>query len=390
MLRTPKVKLNNPDLLRWARESAGYAPADIASHLRKPEDVVLAWESGEDAPTYRQLEEFAKKVKRPVAALFLPEVPTEPPRPEDFRLLPGRNRGEFTPQTLLAFRRLRNSMAGLRELTDDLADPLEFALPTWELADDAEEQAGRLRATLGVTVGDQLQWRDAHEALDEWRRLLFQHGVLVQVFPMPMQDARGFSLLAHDLGGVGISSRDAPPARVFSLFHEVAHLCLGRPGVSSEFADVRGQSRTSVARLERYCNRFAAALLLPREEPLVRADMETLAEDLTRGEAERRARKYAVSKYVVALRLGDLGLADSDRLQEEIDRWFAEDAREAERRTGRRRGGDSVRATVSHAGKPFVATVLEALDRRILTSHEAGRLLSLKARHLEDARLMLV
>ena len=58
----------NPDVLRWARATAGWSVEDIALRMKKDIDVVIAWESGEESPTYVQLEKLAYQIyKRPIA-----------------------------------------------------------------------------------------------------------------------------------------------------------------------------------------------------------------------------------------------------------------------------------------------------------------------------------
>ena len=45
-----------PELLRWARERAGFCPGDLASRFPQIE----AWEKGIAFPTLKQIERFAK------------------------------------------------------------------------------------------------------------------------------------------------------------------------------------------------------------------------------------------------------------------------------------------------------------------------------------------
>jgi len=81
-----KVK---PELLRWARESAGYSVTEAARKLSKlaPERLEQ-WESGEDQPTIAQLRHMARVYRRPLSVFYLPEVPMFPVM-HDFRRLPG-------------------------------------------------------------------------------------------------------------------------------------------------------------------------------------------------------------------------------------------------------------------------------------------------------------
>jgi transcriptional regulator with XRE-family HTH domain len=66
-------------VLKWARERAGYSADQVAARRKKPVAMVLAWEDGTDAPTFRQLEVLATTLyTRPVALFFFPEPPDEP------------------------------------------------------------------------------------------------------------------------------------------------------------------------------------------------------------------------------------------------------------------------------------------------------------------------
>ncbi len=70
-----RVRLNNPKLIRWARESAGLTIEDIARITRTLPTIVEGWEDGSVLPTMIQLRHFARKAQRPLSALFLPEIP---------------------------------------------------------------------------------------------------------------------------------------------------------------------------------------------------------------------------------------------------------------------------------------------------------------------------
>jgi hypothetical protein len=58
-----------PQMLRWARERAGFSAAMLVRRFPKLE----AWERGEARPTLKQLESFAK-------ATYTPVVPRPPCR----------------------------------------------------------------------------------------------------------------------------------------------------------------------------------------------------------------------------------------------------------------------------------------------------------------------
>ena len=62
-----------PELLRWARERAGFDLSDLAQRIPQ----LPAWERGEARPTLKQIERFAKTTHTPIGFLFLQEPPIE-------------------------------------------------------------------------------------------------------------------------------------------------------------------------------------------------------------------------------------------------------------------------------------------------------------------------
>jgi transcriptional regulator with XRE-family HTH domain len=78
-----------PQLLRWARESANMTAADVAARFNKAAEDIEARESGNGGPSYAQLERLAYEIyKRPLAIFFLPTPPDEPKPQTEFRSRP--------------------------------------------------------------------------------------------------------------------------------------------------------------------------------------------------------------------------------------------------------------------------------------------------------------
>ena len=67
----------NPTIVKWVRVRSGYTLEDVATSLNKAVETISNWESGEQAPTYVQLETLADKYKRPIVMFFFPEPPHE-------------------------------------------------------------------------------------------------------------------------------------------------------------------------------------------------------------------------------------------------------------------------------------------------------------------------
>jgi Zn-dependent peptidase ImmA (M78 family) len=379
-----KVEFNNSALLTWARESGGYSLEDIAHFFNKSVDDIAAWERGEDAPTYPQLERLANKLKRPIAVFFLPEAPVNPPPPSDFRSLKPQTNRPYAPESLLAFRKARNRLAEARELLEALDIPMIYPLPKWSADEHPEVKAKELRTLLGVSLDEQIHCRDRYAAMDLWRSVLFDHGVVVLVFQLPLEDVRAFCLFDMELAAIGLSSKDPEYGRIFSTFHEVAHLCINAPGASgnTDLSPIQ-RRRTTTARIEDYCDRFAAAFVLPSHEKVVREALRSLAADLTIENGRYLANRFKVSKYVILRRCLDLGDIASHKYWEVFNSWRLEDNVVTSKSAG---GGDYIKNQVSRLGKRLSALVLEALDNQAISTYEAQELLSLAPKHFSSVR----
>jgi Zn-dependent peptidase ImmA (M78 family)/DNA-binding XRE family transcriptional regulator len=384
-MASARVQLNNPGLLTWARQTAGYSVSDIAKHLGKRESDVLAWERGQPGPTFIQLERIAAKVKRPVSALFLPDIPDEPPPPADFRTLPSTEEGKYKSAALIAFREARALLSDVGELLEMLDLDVKLSLPAGSMGDSADSLASRVRSLLGIAVRDQRdRCKDYYEASDMWRDALFDLGVISAVFRMPMQDARAFSLVEGRLAAVGLNSGDRPQGRAFSLFHEVCHLCLGKPGVSGLVTRRPAAYSDEKTRIEYYCDEFAASFLLPADDPSVVETLRSVAGDPSRLRAEEAAKAFKVSKYVVLRRALALGYLRESTYWRTYEDWQRYD--QGVRSTSS--GGDYVAARVSRAGKRVVQLVFQALDTGRITRYDAGNLLGLDSKHFGRARTL--
>lgn len=376
-----RVRFGNPAILTWARESAGYTVEQLAEYMDQQPATIQQWESGASAPTYRQLQKMANKFKRPLAAFFLPEVPPAEEMPRDFRTLPGHRDAPLTPESRIAYRSVRTQLAEVRELLASLGRNTTLAVPRWGIDDDPEAMAAELRRTLGRPGTADGAPVSPSVAMEHWRNALFDLGVVVRVCRMPVDDVRGFCLVAYDLGGVGLSNEDREHVRIFSLFHEVCHLCLGSPGISGLPARGSGNCSRSV---EAYCDSFAAAFLMPADSAAVCADLNRVRH-LDRTMTEEVAGRYNVSKYVVARRAFDLGYVRDDHYWDSIEEWRALDRALARRkRQDNKSGGNAIATQLSYVGRRFSGLVVDALVRNAITVSEASQMLGVSAEHLPD------
>ncbi len=221
-----------PELLRWARERAGFDLAALAKRFPQ----LPAWESGDARPTLKQLEKFAKATYAPIGFLFLPEPPPVEQVPiPDFRTVGNRHVERPSPDLLDTLYICQQRQEWYRDFArSEREDPLSF-VGSVGLASNVETAATRIRTALGFDV-------EARREIPTWTDAL-----------------RQFIGQADDLTPlVFINGADSKSAQMFTLAHELAHIWLGQSALS----DV-GPASSPSNDVEIWCNRVAAELLAP-------------------------------------------------------------------------------------------------------------------------------
>jgi transcriptional regulator with XRE-family HTH domain len=107
-----------PQVLAWARETAGLSLEEAATKLSVSPNRLAAMEAGEVDPTRKQVDNFARVFRRPMVAFFLRNPPAPAPPVADFRTTQGEveESQAFLLRTLLRDIDARQSM--LRELLE--------------------------------------------------------------------------------------------------------------------------------------------------------------------------------------------------------------------------------------------------------------------------------
>jgi Zn-dependent peptidase ImmA (M78 family) len=190
-------------------------------------------------------------------------------------------------------------------------------LPSASLDDDPQTIASAFRDRLGITATAQLEWSSASVAFDAWRAAVEDLGAVVFLFQLGVDNCRGFSLWDDKAPVIAINTAWNDEARAFTLFHEFGHL-LTRTNSACTAAPPQAVSGAWDP-AERWCERFAAAVLVP-ESALRRLLRERSGATATRVTDVTTVRwlagKFRASLRAVTLRLIELGLANWDLYRE--------------------------------------------------------------------------
>jgi Zn-dependent peptidase ImmA (M78 family)/transcriptional regulator with XRE-family HTH domain len=361
-----------PEVISWARRSAGLSIEQAAKQLGVRPGKVLEWEEGATEPTIVQLRKAAAAYNRPFAAMFM----TRPPQHEeainlpDFRRATTVARGD-SPALRKAILRARRQQDALQDVLDEGGDPdvskLDAVLLNRDA--DAETSAATLRKSLGI--GSMLAGVSTHpEYL--LRRLvtaLEDRGYLViQVQNVPMDEMRGFSLGEGVAPVVALNGADWPRGKVFTLLHEVVHIGLKHSGLCD-------LSRDTTSQEERFCDAVAAAALLPEKEFRKEA---AGVNPLSLRALDRLAHQFGASAEAGLLRMVNLRLATWDEYWEMKPSF--RDAYLTYKRSEKELNADKdvplyYALKVRDLGRPFIRTVVRAHDDGTISARDVTNLL---------------
>lgn len=375
-------------MLVWARTTAGYDVDAAAEKLSVTVEALTAWEAGEEKPSIPQLRKLAGLYKRPLAVLYLPEPPLAFQPMHDFRRLPDYGPRRFSPGLTLEVRSAQQRRLLALELFEDTGtEPVRFTLEASD-RQDPETVGKAIRAALGVSYELQRKWVDHLAAFRQWRTRIEELGVLVfQATRFESDEASGFAFWSDVFPTIVVNGRDVYPRRTFSLMHELAHLMLRQSGVSE--MDVDAPRPDVDARVEVFCNRVAAATLMPAD--LFTAEAIILARgpgthEWSDAEIESLARVYGVSREAVVRRLLSIGRATSAFYGRKRAQYVAEFAAAKVRQKAESEGKpiprNMPRETVGNYGRPFVRAVLENYHRDRITLSEVSGYLGVKVKHI--------
>jgi len=392
----------NPEILVWARESAGLGVEEAAQKLALTDSgkesrgqKLLEFERGSRLPTRSQLSKFAKTYRRPLVAFYMAAPPEKAPRGEDFRS--KGNEVSLRENALLDA--LLRDMKARQEMMRDILEDLDEAAPkdfvsSSSLTDRVEDVAQRIATALGIPRR-RSDWGDS---ADVFFKRLRTEAERLGVFVLLAGDLgsyrsaltedvfRGFAVADPVAPFIVINDHDARTARAFTLLHELAHIYIGKSGISGIPESVKDDS--DEGKVEQFCNDVAGLILLPRDFAAQRpAD---LSQD-NRGVAERYiedvAKRWMVSEPLVAFRLRRLGWISAAHYRELSnsfsERWASFKATTKAANQLKEGGPDYYVLKQSRLGDALVGFVRRSVRESRLTHTRAARILGVKPSSVE-------
>lgn len=372
-------------VLTWARERDGWSQEKLASEFGVSSDDISRWEKGIDFPPFGKAQELAKFLKIPFGYLFLSQVPQEHPQIPDLRTIDGR-RARPSPDFIDLLNDIFVKHDWYREYVRDAgAKPVPF-VGKYAPSPKIEEVVGDIRDRI-----DPRRLRRAAPNVQEYLRLLVERSEELRVLVMrggvvrgntrrglSVNEFRGFAISDKLAPLIFINGKDAHAAQVFTLAHELVHLWIGQSGISNPDLTAP-DSDAHAARIERFCNRAAAELLVPERE--FHDEWRGLSLD-SEARVEQLSKRFKVSFPVILRRALELGTISRTSFfhmlsdyQERVDERDRQDEDSGESSSS---GGNFYNTFFAANSKRFVRAVAAAVSSGTVSSIEAARLLNVR------------
>lgn len=253
----------NPAVLRWVLDSEGWEVDELAGETGLDPDRMRRWATAESNVSLRDLRKMSSKFRRPMSVLLMAEAPpTTVPR---YRRRGGDPAGARLSRPVLeVIRRARfvqGNAAELLDATNGKAGPNVRRATLDQIPESvAAENADALgieppRRTGRGEERDKKRYKEIREKIESRNVFAMQERI--------PDGVAGFALVDVDPAIILVNWRDPPRRRIFSILHEYAHVLLNDSSVCSA-GDAPADDAGGVPEIERWCDRFAGAALMPK------------------------------------------------------------------------------------------------------------------------------
>ena len=382
----------NPDVLRWAIVGSGWNTRELSKKTNINSEHILKWERSRASIKVSDLRKISEAIKRPLSVLLLPEPPKERVL-TDYRKVGWTAPEKLSKKTLAVIRNARYVQSNASELLELRSEDALPDITSRAPEDDPETVAATEKKVLGV----ELERRRKGEKIDEFvrtscrglREKIESRNILVMRAAMDVNEVRGFALADRYPRVILVNSNDKPRPQFFTLLHEYAHLLLKTDGIcltnSENFKRRSGGQDVSV---EKWCNDFAGAVIMPREGALKElSDMADRGPDRV---VASMSSKFCTSKMAAAVRIVNL-LGKDPRREEYAEYYRMISSRRAAAAGGGsgEEGRNMARECINRNGMRYVRLVSDSRSKDLITVSDMIRYLDLKTKHFEKLHALI-
>jgi Zn-dependent peptidase ImmA (M78 family) len=312
--------------------------------------------------TVSNLRKLGEYLKLPVSTFFMDEAPPFPVLPKDHRKAVTK----FSKNTINAIRQGYWYQDLIKEHMYEFSNKFEVRFSTKENPTYAGQQISSLIEFEKLRTSAS----DADILLRNLRYTLEDYNIYIFKYDFPTDETRGFSM-SGDPTVIVISKSARSAGRIFTVFHELAHILLNKPGISEPV----GIKEEDQNKIETWCDKFAAAIVIP--EDYIK-DIDLVDEEDIGPAINDIATELSVSKHSIAFTLLRNNKIEYNQYYEFINRPFRRISDEERKPIPQRH------IIISNKGKKFTNMILEVYSDSGISDYEACSILDTNPKTLME------
>ncbi len=372
----------NSKILKWAREETPFNIEDVSIRLKNIDtETIKKWENGEELISITNAKKLANLYDVPFASFYLSDIPEKQSNNYiDRRTLSDYMDKEISYELWKEIRYLNSCRENALELLNN--DENISKIPSLNSNVNIDEIAQVIRKDFNIDTPFKNKTQYKNKPFTFYREKLEKYGILIlQMNNVSVKEIRGLSLNYDVLPIIGINKADTERAKVFTLFHELAHIVRRTSALCSIKFDERSDTE------EKTCDKIASEVLVPKSAILniVKNNTRRILDDELIKEISD---KFGVSTFVIIKKLYDLNIITYEDYSRKYNEYIEEFNKVKEKvKENEEKGNFKLpyfRKYLNVTGKLYPSIVLSAYFDGKISLGEVTRTLNIKTSHIEN------
>lgn len=349
----------NGGALKYAREYYSLTVEEVSEKTKIKSAMLEQYESGNDFPTYAQLEKLSDYYNKPLFYFFSKDIEKYDSNKALFRRVGNRQTTKRIKELIESANIYKMNLVELYQGEDKI----KFAdIVKQSRSEDKNEFSQLLRKSLDLDMNAQFAFNQADKLLEYLRDKLYDIGIYVFKDSFKDNEVSGLCIYDDTYPIVLLNNKTTFTRQLFTLFHEIYHIYLREADI--DFI---------VNNEESDCNEFASLCLIPEDDfrEQIKSyddleDMETI---------QILAKRYCVSKDAIMYRLVKMGELDMKYYQDQKVKvnYF---------RDSNLGGGNFYFTRMSYLGNAYLNKVFQSYYSGKITKAQVGIYTNLKPIHI--------
>ncbi|MFR8087554.1 MAG: ImmA/IrrE family metallo-endopeptidase [Lachnospirales bacterium] len=383
--------LINKDTLAYICREKGVSSDFIANKTKISATKLALWLTPTDStlPTIKQAKKLASCLHIPFAGLYMnsTDIPLKNiPNVRNMRTMMGTSSSDDSALNIAMIDVLleRDFLLNANNELGLITKPF---LPVVPKENDPKIWANAIREQFSISLEQQYKCNSTRQFYLYLREKIESGGLFIPCFTdVPIDIARGFAFYFEDLPIIGVNNEDRPPAKSFSIIHELVHLYKRESSICNDM-------NNSVATKEEevFCNAVAGELLVPQDAINIVLSSNNYSAPYSKEDVKHMAERFSVSREVIIRRLLDLNKISKIEYDTYADLFRQEVDQEREKQRTDRKNGiqNSIPRNISREAidrtSPAVSKALyRGYVEEIYSKQDIARHLNIDQKHINS------